>query len=282
MWQSRSRFIFRSSVLIAGVVLFQMTMYALHVLFGIRIGFNVLNVCTEWMRSKGIFSIAHLLDAFVIGTFVYSMWQILRQFVLSRRIFAKLDAYRHTKLSAELNRMYPEARGNIVVVVSDEPIALTMGFGKPAVVLSTGLLDMLEASEAEAVIHHELHHQQTGDPRSMFFLSLLASVLWYLPVLKWFHHQYKIAREILADNYAISRQGSSRDLGSALLKLLRRGGTVAMPFAYASFADTSINYRIRRIVDPESPISFRPPLTPTMISGYVLVVMTWLFVQILF
>ncbi|UUZ82422.1 hypothetical protein LJK88_50060 [Paenibacillus sp. P26] len=54
-----------------------------------------------------------------------------------------------------------------------------------------------------------------------------------------------------------------------------------MPFPNVSFADTSINYRIRLILNPEAEIPLKLPLTPTMISIQALLFLGAMFCFVL-
>lgn len=269
MWMNRSKLIFLASLGMAGIMLLQMGLYGLHVLFGWNIGYNLLQICNNWMRAQGIFSVVQVLNALVLYTLASAGWTFARQLWLTRRTFRKLLRHRTESSSGAL---YTGDLGDdgVILVDSPKPFAFTMGLWRPRIFLSTGLLQILEPREVEAVLNHERFHRQHGDPLKTFALSMVASVFWYIPLLRWLYVQYKTAREILADRFAIARQGSSAALGGALLKLLKLGPPPRMPFAYASFADTSVNDRIRQLIDPQAAVSLRPPVTPTVISIHVL------------
>jgi beta-lactamase regulating signal transducer with metallopeptidase domain len=106
--------------------------------------------------------------------------------------------------------------------------------------------------------------------------------MWYIPILKWFHQKYKIIREVLADHYAINRQGTPMDLGSALLKMLKTVNRANMPFSYVLFADASANYRIKYILDPQTEIPLKLPFMLTITSIYVFLMLCILFLITLF
>lgn len=280
MWDNRSKMMFVSSVVIAALILTQMGMYALHTFFGWQFKFNLLQICNNWMRSKGIFSVGYMLDALVTYTFLLCFTLIVRQIFLERRARRKLLAAIHLEYSKQFSDTYGNGeRQALTIVRCERPVAFTMGFLTRDVFLSTGLLAVLDDQEIEAVIHHERFHGRHADPVKTFLLSLFASVFWYIPLMNWFHDQYKIARELLADRYAMRIMGSSEGIGSALLKLAKKGTPSGpLSFVHVSFADTSVNYRIRQILDPVEEAPLRPPLTPTMISVHIVLMLTTLFV----
>ena len=101
-----------------------------------------------------------------------------------------------------------------------------MGLFTPHIVLSTGLLSVLDENELEAVIYHEQSHVANKDPLKTFLLSTLASALWYIPFIKWSHKRFKVMREVLADQDAIVKNGTPAHIGSALLKMVKRDRVV--------------------------------------------------------
>lgn len=283
MWTNRSRLIFVSCLLIAGLILTQMGMYALHLLFGRELSFNILQLCNSWLRSLGFLKTSYFLGGLVLYTFAMCLWLLGKQLFLSQHMYRKL--LRDQTNLGSVQPMYKldvPGAADIHLVSSTKPMAFTMGYLKPRIFMTTGLVQLLDKNEIQAVIYHERQHQQSADPLKTLILSLCASVFWYIPLLKWMLHHYKIAREIVADQYAIQQLGSSVELGSALLKLVKRGTVFTMPFTYASFADTSVNYRINQILDPQAKISFKPPITSTLISLQIIVLISILFVFNLF
>jgi beta-lactamase regulating signal transducer with metallopeptidase domain len=135
---------------------------------------------------------------------------------------------------------------------------------------------MLEEEELAAVIHHERFHQMSLDPLRCFIMGLLTSVLWFLPILQWQNRYYRIAREVLADRYAILVLGSERALGSALLKLIKCGKPPVF-VAAVSFADTSVNYRIHQLLNPHEEVMPVPPRGPMLLSVPVGVMMIGIY-----
>jgi beta-lactamase regulating signal transducer with metallopeptidase domain len=282
MSKNPSKAIFITSTFIAGTILFQMGMYVLYVLLDWDLNFNLIQVCHSVARSLGLSSVEYMLDALVFYTVFLSIWKIGKQLFAANKIYKRLSIYRHEQLTQEINCKYNEGNRDFTVISYSAPIAFTTGFLNPKVILSTGLLNLLDKNEVEAVIYHELYHKKHRDPLKIFLLSLFASIMWYIPILKWFHQKYKIVREVLADHYAINRQGTSADLGSALLKMLKTGKRANMPFSYVSFADTSINYRIKYILDPQTEIPLKLPFMLTITSIYVFLMLCILFFITLF
>lgn len=278
MWENRSKIVFGSGIFIAGMIFLQMSMYALHVLFGWELHFNLFQICSSVVHRFGLDSVAYLLDVLVFYTLTMTIWAAGKQMILSYRAFKRFRSFENQTLTQALNLQYGKSLNDYMVVESAEPLALTMGFFKPRIVLSVGLLQLLDQDELAAVIHHEQYHQKHRDPIKSLLLYLVASVMWYLPILQWFHQNYNIIREVLADQYSITRSGTSAHLGSALIKLLKRGNPTPLAFSHVSFADTSINYRIRQLLEPQREFPLQVPLKPLMISVQILLILCTSFI----
>lgn len=266
MWKDRSKVLFLTCAVISGSILFQMATYLLHVLLHWEMKFNLIQICHNLMLAIGLSSVGYILDVLALSTLILAVWHLLRQTYLTRRMLHRFQRMRDDRMTEEVNEARQIARHPIIVISHCAPIAVTMGFFKPRIIISTGLIDLLKPNELHAVIHHESYHQKHLDPLKTYLLSLFSSVLWYMPILKWLQKEYKITRELLADDYAISRLGTPVELGSALLKLVKNGRQPRMPFSYVSFADTTINYRIKQIIEPGSLLPLQPPWKQTIIS----------------
>ena len=138
MSKNRSRVIFIMCTCIAGTILFQMGMYVLYVLLGWDPKFNLIQVCHSVARSLGLSSVEYMLDALVFYTVFLSIWEIGKQLFAANKIDKRLAVYRHEQLTQEINRKYNEGNQDFTVISCSAPIAVTMGFLNPKIILSTG------------------------------------------------------------------------------------------------------------------------------------------------
>lgn len=271
-WQRRSGTLFRTGLLLSLFTIGLMFIYALHVLFGWNVPFDLLRICNRWMEAQGWFSVTHLLKGLVLCTFVLYIGYGLDQWAGSHRAYRYFRSLQDQEQSEQYNAMYSEGKELFMIVHCPQPLALTMGIFRRRIILSDGLLRMLDRHEQEAVVHHEMFHYRQRDPLATFLLGQFAMSLWFLPVLKNITLHYKISREVLADMNAVDHLGTPVGLGGALLKLVNRQQYTPQPFrmVYSSFAETSLNYRIHRIVEPNQEKSPRLPLLPALLSLMVL------------
>ncbi|MGG0658281.1 M56 family metallopeptidase [Rummeliibacillus pycnus] len=238
------------SLFISGTIFIQMALYAIAFFAGWDMKFNLVDVCHSALKAIGMSSLEYALDALVVYTLLFSLWKLGSQLFHTMNMKRKFQQYRESKLTMDLNAQYRFKKESIMVISYPVPLAITMGFISPKIIISTGLMNLLNDDELDAVIYHEMYHKKNNDPLKIFLLSLCASSMSYIPILKWFNQKYRIIQEVLADNLAIEKQATSMHIGSALLKMLKAGKLDSMPFIYASFADTSVNYRIEYMLNP--------------------------------
>ncbi|ADM72320.1 Protease HtpX [Paenibacillus polymyxa E681] len=281
MWKTRSKLLFTAGALISGFALIQMGMYAGQHVFGWKLNYNVFQICRSLLQHYGIGYMVDALSGLVFVTFAIAGGEAVRQCMATRAAFRRLHQMRDLSLTEALGERYRElGTDRIWVIDYAKPAAFTMGLWKPRIVLSSALLSVLDKHEEEAVIYHEAYHMKHYDPLKTWLLQVCAKQLFYLPVLRHITHHYKTAREILADNEAIHRAGSPVGIGSALLKLLSMtpaNTRLVNSAACSSFAETSINYRISRILDPQQEPVIQMPWRSIMFSSYVLVMLTLMF-----
>ncbi|MDP4096173.1 M56 family metallopeptidase [Paenibacillus sp. P96] len=281
MWKTRSKLLFTAGIGLSGVILLQMGMYGGHIAFGWDLNFNVFQICRQLLHAFGIDYLVDGLTWLVALTFAVAGWLAVRQCIATRKAFLRLDSMRNQQMTEQLGARYEKLGSRIWVIDYDKPAAFTMGLLSPKIVLSSRLLSMLDREEEAAVVYHEAYHMLHYDPLKTWLLQMCSSLLFYVPVLRHILEHYKTAREILADNEAINRTGTPAGIGSALLKLLRNPSRGApnplMTAVCSSFAETSINYRISRILDPHQALVPKLPRRPVMISLYVLSLLSILF-----
>ncbi len=91
-------------------------------------------------------------------------------------------------------------------------------------VLTTDLVEALEADELRAAVYHEVAHIRHGDHRYLPFLHVLASLLFFDPVLRIILSKLHRHHEFAADGEAARRAGNPLVLARALLKTATHAG----------------------------------------------------------
>jgi Zn-dependent protease with chaperone function len=178
------------------------------------------------------------------------------------------------KLLFKLNRK----PSDLIVVNADQMLAFTVGFRSPRIVISDCLLEMLDEQELRAVIEHETFHQINRDGIKILVLQFISQALWFIPIAHWSYQNYKIISELAADEYAIDRSGSELGLGSAMLKLIRKGFKSNSAPVLVHFADGSINYRLKQLVNAERSLPVKLDAVSMVTSVYMLMLVLMLMI----
>lgn len=273
-WQRKSSFVLALSLLIAILVSSQMGMYLAHLLFGVNLQINFFKFCMSLFKEKSFyyFLVITFLNVLIVYTILITLIKITQQYILSRRFRHKIMAFKDRTLTDQMINECKLQNRKLIVIDYKQSMAFTMGFRKPLIVLSTGLIEMLDRHELEAVIEHETFHQRNYDSLKIFILQLISQVLWFIPLTKWTYQNYKIISELLADEYAINKTGSELGLASALLKLIKNCFHENAAPVLAHFTDGSVNYRLQQLVDPKKTIPVRLETISIVISIHVLLV----------
>lgn len=271
-WQRKSSLVLALSLLIAGLVWSQMGMYLAHLMFGVNLQVNFFKFCMSLFKEKSFyyFLVITFLNVLIVYTILITLIKFAQQYVLSRRFRNKIMALTDHTLTDQIIRDYKPQNNKFIVIDHKQSMAFTMGFRSPLIVISTGLIGMLDRHELEAVIEHETFHQNNRDSLKIFILQLISQALWFIPLTKWTYQNYTIISELMADEYAIKKTGSELGLGSALLKLIKNCFHENGAPVLAHFADGSVNYRLQQLVDPQRDIPVKLETTSFVISVYVL------------
>jgi len=114
--------------------------------------------------------------------------------------------------------LVPENR--LFVVADTRPFAACVGLWRPAVYVSSGLLDALTPLQVRAVLAHEESHRLRRDPLRLYACRSLNRVLPTIPWVAELTDRIQLRAEIQADRYARARVKRAH-LATALLELLR-------------------------------------------------------------
>jgi Zn-dependent protease with chaperone function len=159
-----------------------------------------------------------------------------------------------------------------VRVVDGLPMpAFTTGWFRPRVIVAADLADRLTADELTAVLAHEAVHLRRRDPLRLFALRALASLLFWLPVLRRLAADLEDEVEITADDEVA--QHLALPLASAVLKL---GGGGAEPVAATvgfQRADL-LPRRVRRLAG-EDALATSHTSTGSLLAAAAALLLTW-------
>ena len=102
------------------------------------------------------------------------------------------------------------------VVSTEEVLCFCIGLLHPRVVVSTGLIELLDRAELDAVLAHEESHQRRRDPLRLLVAAIAIRGFFFVPTLADLARAARLTTEIEADAAAVDRYGSTN-----LLRALR-------------------------------------------------------------
>jgi len=158
-------------------------------------------------------------------------------------------------------------RGQSVYVLPlDQPEAYSLGSARGQVVISQGLLDVLDEEERRAVLLHEEGHLRAGHQLMLLVARAAATALQPLAPARATMSEVEQAVEEAADAYAAMRLGRpgvvARSLTKAALAGLRDpAGAVALG------AGPDVPARVRRLLDPPEVPRWIPAACGVMAVG---------------
>lgn len=151
----------------------------------------------------------------------YLVWRFAAQTVLRRLAPRELRADEawlqdYVRLLAQFEGIRPVP---VLVVERDEPIAMAVGGKRAAILVSRGMLRLLDREELETTLAHELMHLKHHDAEFKVFSTVFSRILFFDPFSKFFDPAVHREREYLADEMSGRTSGKPAALASALLKI---------------------------------------------------------------
>lgn len=177
---------------------------------------------------------------------------LIQQLRATQRLVRLFYPLRET-LPTRLKALLPQHRLSVedVVFLNLAPAhAFSLGFWRPRLWLTAGLVNLLTDDELLAVLAHEAHHCRQRDPLRLLIVRTLKSAFFCLPQVGHLAEAAELQQEMAADRSAIAHLGSDLPLLCTLHKLLKQGSTglVSSTAAYSPFNVTEA--RLRRLIYP--------------------------------
>ncbi len=212
----------------------------------------------------------------VSASFLFALARAAVSLVKSRRLYTRLEPYRvgrWGKLDQVLDHAPALQAMNLRVLETLRPLAFTIGFSRPAVCLSTGLVDLLSEGELRAVLFHERSHAARRDPLRLWIAGFVADALWFLPVAQSLKAAFMDMIEQAADDQALRAHVSALELAEAIVKTAQGGLIPPLKPATLFQGRLSLEARVLRLLDEGHGPGFRVPRRSLYGSGAVLVLL---------
>jgi len=184
---------------------------------------NFLKTTSVEGEILSIFGLISLIGLVASVIYVAGMFTLGDRIV--RRLYGvvELSADENEKLFSTVKRLSKNLQmvaPRIGLIENLKPNAFTVGYGVKAVlVVSFGLLEMLEGKELEAVLAHELAHIKNRDFNFKALTSALKLSSFFNPLVYLLSSAISRQREILADRIGMKLLKKPELLGKTLIKI---------------------------------------------------------------
>lgn len=143
-------------------------------------------------------------------------------------------SYRTFRIEGWLGEHTTFGAHELVVLPTDEPLALTVDGYAPQIIVSEGLVAVLTGEELDAVLRHEAAHLRHHHQRPLLLATAVEHGFGFLPFVRRSAGTLRIALERWADEEAAGELGQERStVRGALLGMTR---ALVAPAAVASFS----------------------------------------------
>lgn len=177
-----------------------------------------------------------------------------------RRKFEKLNPQKHPRFYSIYQALVEKMRIKKKVKVLDAsnyklPV-FTLGWLKPAIVVSPSLIEHMGDEELEALVAHELAHVVRGDNLSLWLMNLLGYVLF--PLRRWIMEKFLIYQEQVCDDRVVKTTGNPLILAQAILKAWKYPRSILytmLPKDLCLYHELTgkrsvVETRVRRLINP--------------------------------
>jgi Zn-dependent protease with chaperone function len=182
-----------------------------------------------WMREGWLsYSIS-------IGFLGFAVIYLLKLTWDSHKILRQIRSYPLTNLNGY----------NVRILDSIAPYSAQIGFWRPELFITEGLMNTLDTAHLEAVLAHEQAHVRYHDTFCFFWLGWVRRITGWLPQTEAIWQELLVLRELRADRWA-ARQTDPLLIAEALLSVVKTT-TFTAPFCVAFNQITPPNRLNQRI-----------------------------------
>jgi hypothetical protein len=159
-----------------------------------------------------------------------------------------------------------------------QPWALVTGLIRPQIVVSSGLVALLDEEELEAVLCHELLHIQRGDLWWTALCGVMRDLTWFIPATRRLYAHMMTEQEVACDDGVVD-EPQRLALASALVRVWQAHTSVT-PTPHGALALFSprqadhLEARVRRLLDRPGAIEGGSPYKAILAAGSLLAVFT--------
>jgi bla regulator protein BlaR1 len=152
---------------------------------------------------------------------------------------------------------------------------LLVGAWRPVVLLPVSLVARLPAEQLELVLLHELAHLRRLDPWFNLLQTVIDTLLFYHPAVRWLSRRVREDRELCCDELVLAAGGDRLGYARALLALAEES-LPAPPAAALAATGGALLERVEHLVEvPPERRASRPRIVPAWLLVGALALALW-------
>lgn len=222
-------------------------------------------------------NVQDLLAIIIIGSFIIVF---AYTFIKLAVIYLRIKSIRQRfYLQKECNPLFEsivnklQLNSNAYLIKDDNLFAFCYGITHPKIYISTGIFNIMNVQELEAILLHESYHLKHKDSLVILMAEIFKSFFPVLLVIQDVINNFKIEREIRADNLVISIQGTSKSLVSVLKKMLLYNPIEHYRFSASIAEQETLEIRIKALINKSiyKPRFGSKNIIISFLSGFILI-----------
>jgi beta-lactamase regulating signal transducer with metallopeptidase domain len=160
--------------------------------------------------------------------------------------------------------------------------AFTLGWLKPRIYLTAGLIENLDPESLDIVIRHELGHCKRRDPLKHMLFEAGSEILWFIPLVRKYLERHKLLSEVACDMLAVKGGHDRLDVAKTLTSLAENPAWIIQPPKPAvSSINDNLEFRVRSLLGENLRQLVRLPRKAIMVS-YLIVSLIFLSTSAVF
>jgi beta-lactamase regulating signal transducer with metallopeptidase domain len=198
-------------------------------------------------------SITYLLLLVFPAVRLFKNWQFVQ--VIKKDGLAKADLTYRLFVQKVAGHLGITKKVKLVVsTLVSSPV--TIGYLKPMILLPVAAMNQLTTAQVEAILLHELSHIRRYDYLINFIVSIIHTLLYFNPFVKFFMNSIENERETCCDELVLQFGYDKVGYASALLHLEKASGKYKV-LTLAAAGKQNLLTRIEKIVGMEKKKTFR-------------------------
>lgn len=245
----------------------------LHHIGGISIHWELATLCFAFLEKYIL--LHRTINLIAVGVTLYSLFRIgiflFRQgYQLCKWLFI-VDRSTEGKLTRMLKQYFGGEDIRLSVIRSDFFVAVTIGFIRPRIILSSWVVEHFTAAEVEAIVYHEMYHYKNKDTLKLFVIRFFKAGFHFIPIFGILSNRYHLVKELYADQYAMDRMGSEYELCRVLLKLSQLQSRKQIESGVMFATEQTVNYRILQVLEPGTKL---PEVSPFVLGISLMIIIS--------